>query len=161
MLLLASKIYTLTTWGDSSPGSIWLKSIAKSVDHILAHHQLTWSHLKRRCWWSGQILLRCWEIWNWFLLKRLPVVRPDTVEMSAWGVAALAGIQVRQHWHLAAWGGSFLFESWVLISTVKSQGGIWKGREEVASLRPKGKEFLRKEGRGPIVEAQYKRWWSA
>ena len=24
----------------------------------------------------------------------LPVVRPDTVEMSAWGVAALAGIQV-------------------------------------------------------------------
>jgi len=63
-------------------------------------------------------------------LTGLPVVRPDTVEMSAWGVAALAGIQ----------------------------GGIWKGREEVASLRPKGKEFLRKEGRGPVVEAQYKRW---
>ena len=63
-------------------------------------------------------------------------------------------------WHLAGWRGSFLFESWVLI-TVNSQGGIWKGREEVASLRPKGKEFLRKEGRGPVVEAQYKRWWSA
>ena len=30
-------------------------------------------------------------------LKRLPVVRPDTVEMSAWGVAALAGIQVPEH----------------------------------------------------------------
>ena len=38
------------------------------------------------------------------------------------------------------------------------QGGVWKGREEVASLRPKGKEFLREEGRGPIVEAQYKRY---
>ena len=87
--------------------------------------------------------------------------------MSAWGVAALAGIQVPEHWtlalgtwHLAAWRGSFHFESWVLI-TVNSQGGIWKGREEVASLRPKGKEFLRKEGRGRVVEAQYKRWWSA
>jgi len=66
-------------------------------------------------------------------LTGLPVVRPDTVEMSAWGVAALAGIQ----------------------------GGVWKGREEVASLRPKGKEFLREEGRGPIVEAQYKRWGEA
>ena len=27
----------------------------------------------------------------------MPVVRPDTVEMSAWGVAALAGIQVYYH----------------------------------------------------------------
>ena len=27
----------------------------------------------------------------------MPVVRPDTVEMSAWGVAALAGIQVHQY----------------------------------------------------------------
>ena len=44
----------------------------------------------------------------------------------------------------------------MLMSTI--QGGVWKGREEVASLRPKGKEFLREEGRGPIVEAQYKRY---
>ena len=44
----------------------------------------------------------------------------------------------------------------MLIATM--QGGVWKGREEVASLRPKGKEFLREDGRGPIVEAQYKRY---
>ena len=44
----------------------------------------------------------------------------------------------------------------MLMCTI--QGGVWKGREEVASLRPKGKEFLREEGQGPIVEAQYKRY---
>ena len=32
---------------------------------------------------------------GYLFLPRLPVVRPDTVEMSAWGVAALAGIQVQ------------------------------------------------------------------
>merc|ERR1719278_614746 len=63
-------------------------------------------------------------------LTGLPVVRPDTVEMSAWGVAALAGIQA----------------------------GVWAGREEVAQLRPRGTTFLRQEGRQETVEGQYKRW---
>ena len=84
--------------------------------------------------------------------------------MSAWGVAALAGIQVHQY----APDADALIVI-VLIVTWNQclrdadgynplQGGVWKGREEVASLRPKGKEFLREEGRGPIVEAQYKRY---
>lgn len=66
-------------------------------------------------------------------LTGLPVVRPDTVEMSAWGVAALAGIQA----------------------------GVWAGREEVAQLRPRGTTFLRQEGRQETVEAQYTRWSEA
>lgn len=62
-------------------------------------------------------------------LTGLPVVRGDTVEMSAWGVAALAGIQA----------------------------GLWEKREDVAALRPKGREFKRKEGREELL-AQYLRW---
>ena len=71
----------------------------------------------------------------------LPVVRPDTVEMSAWGVAALAGIQVTGR-----------------LPSPRCQAGVWAGRQEVVQLRPKGTTFLRQEGRQETVEAQYARW---
>ena len=51
------------------------------------------------------------------------MVRPDTVEMSAWGVAALAGIQVPEHWTLAL---SFLkVECWTLAS-LRGKFPFWK-----------------------------------
>jgi len=65
-------------------------------------------------------------------LTGLPVVRGDTVEMSAWGVAALAGLEAK----------------------------VWSSREELGKLRKRGKEFHKKEGRGEVV-LQYKRWEEA
>jgi len=66
-------------------------------------------------------------------LTGLPVVRGDTVEMSAWGVAALAGLQA----------------------------GLWSSREEVTKLRRRGKEFHRMGGTHTHLIKQFKRWEEA
>jgi len=64
-------------------------------------------------------------------LTGLPVIRPDTVEMSVWGVASLAGLQV----------------------------GMWRDREELARMRQKGDTFHRvREGN---VLTEYKMWLNA
>jgi len=64
-------------------------------------------------------------------LTGLPVIRPDTVEMSVWGVASLAGLEV----------------------------GMWRNKEELNKMRRKGDTFLRvREGN---VINEYKMWLNA
>jgi len=59
------------------------------------------------------------------------VIRPDTVEMSVWGVASLAGLEV----------------------------GMWRNKEELNKMRRKGETFLRvREGN---VINEYKMWLNA
>ncbi|XP_023326829.1 putative glycerol kinase 5 isoform X2 [Eurytemora carolleeae] len=65
-------------------------------------------------------------------LTGLPVERPENVEMSAWGTAALAGIQV----------------------------GLWKNREELNSLRSQGTFFTRNPGNTRCL-SDYKAWQKA
>jgi len=64
-------------------------------------------------------------------LTGLPVIRPDTVEMSVWGVASLAGLEV----------------------------GMWADKAELSKMRRKGDIFNRvREGN---VLKEYKMWLNA
>ena len=59
------------------------------------------------------------------------MIRPDTVEMSVWGVASLAGLEV----------------------------GMWANKEELGKMRGKGDTFNRvREGN---VIKEYKMWLNA
>jgi len=64
-------------------------------------------------------------------LTGLSVFRPDSVEMSAWGAAALSGLQI----------------------------GLWKSREELRSLQSQGKTF--NPAHSNRLEDDYRRWQAA
>lgn len=68
-------------------------------------------------------------------LTSLPVIRADTVEMSAWGVASMAGIQV----------------------------GMWKNKETVAALRHGTEEFRSSNNSSLQAEClkNYEKWTEA
>ena len=63
----------------------------------------------------------------------LPVLRPDTVEMSVWGVASLAGLEA----------------------------GVWTSVEEVVRMRGRGQEFTRSETGAGTRHQEFRRWLEA
>ena len=60
-------------------------------------------------------------------------MRPDTVEMSVWGVASLAGLEA----------------------------GVWSSVEEVASMRGRGQEFTRSQTGAGAGHQEFRRWLEA